>query len=242
VRIEAVTVCVDYADFLEVTLSSILAAVDELVVVTTAEDHRTRKLCIAHGVRSILSTAMYADGRKFSLGAAINSGLRFLKLDDWALVIDADIVLPRNTRETLNTIGLDPKNIYGIDRVHCRGRFAWDQFITQPRPVRQWEVPLLRDFEMGARIRVPGSGYVPCGYFQFWNAGWTKIRDYPIDDRGTAEGSDMIHSLRWDRCDRTLIPDLVGVELGTDLPGDVGVNWSGRRTPEFSIEEGPYRR
>ena len=40
------------------------------------------------------------------------------------------------------------------------------------------------------------SGYVPCGYFQLWNPFVSRVDDYPIDDRGTAEGSDMLHALR----------------------------------------------
>ena len=68
------------------------------------------------------------------------------------------------------------------------------------------------------------------------------IRDYPIDERGTAEGSDILHALRWPRVSRHLIPDLVAIELGTDSDDDVGVNWAGRRSPEFSAEGGPYRR
>ncbi len=108
-----------------------------------------------------------------------------------------------------------------------------------------WEVPFLRDFPVGARMQSPGRinvGYLPCGYFQLWNAAATGYRDYPIHQRGTAEGSDMLFSLRFPRPYRELIPDFVAIELGTDSPGDVGVNWAGRRTPEFSAEGGPYRR
>jgi hypothetical protein len=242
-RIEAVTVCVDYADFLEVTLPSILAAVDELVVVTSPNDRRTKELCAARGVRTCVTTAMYQHGHRFSLGAAIDAGLRDLRLDDWVLVVDADIVLPRAVHRTLQYLRLDPYCIHGIDRVHCRGHAAWSSYLTTVRPQRVWEVPLLRDFPMGTRIQIPGDGYAPCGYFQLWNAAATGYRDYPVDERGTAEGSDMMHASRFPRPFRTLIPDLVCVQLETDAPTDpIGVNWAGRRTPEFSIEGGPYRR
>jgi hypothetical protein len=251
-RIEAVTVCVDYADFLEVTLPSIRAAVDDLVVVTAPADSRTRELCRREEVRTVVTTAMHDHGRRFSLGAAVDAGLRSLPLTDWALVIDADIVLPAGTHRALRYIGLDREKLYGIDRVHCRGWPAAHKFTTEPRVVREWEVPFLREFPMGARIRqdfVSGvgdrslAGYVPCGFFQLWNAKATGYRDYPVHPGGTAGGSDMEHALRFPRKFRELIPEIVGIQLETDGPDDpVGVNWCGRKTAEFSAEGGPYRR
>ncbi len=165
-----------------------------------------------------------------------------MKLDDWVLVVDADIVLPPRMHRTLQYMRLDPYCLYGADRVHCRGWNAWHNYCSVPRPVRQWEITPLRDFEIGARIQIPGDGYVPCGYFQLWSAAATGYRDYPIDERGTAEASDMLHASRFPRIFRQLIPEIVCIELGTDASGDVGANWAGRRTPEFSIEGGPYRR
>jgi hypothetical protein len=242
-RIEAVTVCVDYADFLEVTLASIRMAVDDLVVVTCPEDVRTQRLCNLNGVRTVVTDAMHRDHRAFSLGAGIDAGLKALPLTDWALVVDADIVLPRNFHRTVQYLRLDPAKLYGIDRVHCRGRAAWDRFDAELRSVRTFEAPFLRDFPVGARIQLyEAGGYLPCGYFQLWNAGATGYRDYPIHPAGTAEASDLMFSHRFPRQYRELIPEIVAIELGTDSPGDVGVNWSGRRTPEFSIEGGPYRR
>ena len=194
---------------------------------------------------------MYADGGEIlARGRAIHAGLCDLRLDDWVLVIDADIVLPKNTRETLQHLGLVRNAIYGIDRVHCRGWEPWNRFMTGPRQARGWEVRFLRDFPVGARIEVPPhiigdayAGYVPCGYFQLWNASTTGIRDYPDRRRGTAEGSDILHSLRLPRMSRHLIPELVGIQLESCAAGDpVGVNWAGRRTPEFSAAGGPYRR
>jgi hypothetical protein len=244
-RIEAVTVCVDYADFLEVTLPTIRAAVDDLVVVTAVGDVRTQAVCKENDVRFYFTQEMYAGDRRFSLGAAINAGLANLRLDGWVLVIDSDIVLPPRTHQTFDRIDLDREKLYGIDRVHCRGWETWHRFCDRPQFERLWEVRFLRDFPTGARIRLqdgPFAGYVPCGFFQLWNAGATGYRDYPIHEAGTAEGSDLMHAARFPRKYRELIPEIVGIELGTDQPGNVGVDWAGRRSPEFSAAGGPYRR
>jgi hypothetical protein len=222
------------------------AAVDDLVVVTAPEDRRTQRLCDREQVRWTSTSAMTVHGRKFSLGAGLDVGLRSLPLSDWALVIDADIVLPRNAHRTLQYLKLEKEKLYGIDRVHCRGWAAAAKFSTEQRDVREWEVPFLRDFPIGARIKQPDgpiAGYVPCGYFQLWNVGATGYRDYPIHPAGTAGGSDMMHAVRFPRQYRELIPEIVGIQLETDTATDpVGVNWAGRRTPEFSSEGGAYRR
>jgi hypothetical protein len=242
-RIEAVTVCVDYADFLEVTLPTIVAAVDSLVVVTAPADRRTIELCRREHLMWTESSAMYDNGGKFSLGAALNAGLKALQLDGWVLVVDADIYLPPHFHRTLDRLSLDSSKLYGIDRVHCRGHNAAVEFMSAERRLRSCEVPFLREFPIGPRIVLPEFGYVPCGYFQLWNAAATGYRDYPIHPAGTSEGSDMMHATRFPRSYRELIPELVAIELGTDEPnGPVGVNWSGRTTPEFSREGGPYRR
>jgi hypothetical protein len=242
-RIEAVTVCVDYADFLETTLPFMQRAVDDLVVVTSPDDRRTQKLADQAGVRVLATTAMHDAGRKFSLGAGVSAGLGALPLSDWALVLDADIILPPSFHRTVQHLRLEKEKLYGIDRVHCRGWHAWRRFVSTPRPIMHWEVPFLRDFPAGIRIQQPGNGYMPCGFFQLWNAGATGYRDYPIHQNGTAEGSDMLFSSRFPRQYRELIPEIVGIQLETDTATDpIGVNWAGRRTAEFSAEGGPYRR
>jgi hypothetical protein len=242
-RIQAITVCVDYADFLDCTLPHTMAAADEVLVVTSPDDNRTLRVATAHGVPVLRTTAMYDDGRRFSLGAAINAGLRTWHPQDWVLVVDADIVLPPKTHRTLDHAGLDKFKLYGADRVHCRGWAAAASFSTEARVVCAAEVPFFRDFPVGARIALPDHGYVPCGYFQLWHAGATGYRDYPIHPGGTAQGSDMLHAMRFPRQYRELIPELVCIQLETDTAADpVGVNWAGRRTAEFSAEGGAYRR
>ena len=67
-RIEAVTVCVDYADYLEETLPFLLPHVDDLVVVTTPEDGRTRQ-----GVRPAWR-ALPADPLLLSRGRCLQQG------------------------------------------------------------------------------------------------------------------------------------------------------------------------
>ena len=52
-RVECITVCVGYGDFLAQTLPENLPLVDNLVVITSPGDKETQALCRVHNVRHI---------------------------------------------------------------------------------------------------------------------------------------------------------------------------------------------
>ena len=49
-RIEAITVCVGYADFLAETVKENLPVLDDLVVITSPDDEKTRAVCRKHNI------------------------------------------------------------------------------------------------------------------------------------------------------------------------------------------------
>ena len=229
-RLEAVCVCVGFDDMLAETLLGILAAVDSLVIVTSPTDKATIRLCRQHAVRAVLTDAFYEHGSRFSLGRGINAGLKVCARDDWVLVVDADIVLPRHTRGALDFAELDPKKLYGIDRVRCVGRRAWDAV----RHEQQYRTPrvVAPPFRLEDRVAMPGfGGWMPCGFFGLWNPAVSGIHDYAVAHQGTAEQSDMEQASRWKREDRVLLPEIIGVHLVTST--DIGADWCGRATARF---------
>ena len=190
-----------------------------------------------------MTTAMHDHGRQFQPGAGVNAGLRSLPLSDWALVVDADIVLPGTVHQTIQNLGWNARSCYGIDRVHCRGWHAWRRFVSTPRMIQTCEVPFLRDFPAGAESACPATATCRAGSFSSGTPAQPDTAITRFDPNGTAEGSDMLHSARFPRQYRELIPEIVGIQLETDTATDpVGVNWAGRRTAEFSQNGGPYRR
>ena len=235
-RIEVVTVAVDYVDFLAETLPYTLAVADDLVVVTSPSDEPTKDLCRRHGVRYVTTEAFYAGGMRFSLGAGNNVGLANCRRDDWVLVLDADIVLPAHTRAALEAASLDEKKLYGVDRVTALGRPTWDAV----KGHRQYDRPRVDapPLRLGTRIAIPElGGYAPCGFFQLFNPTGSGIHDYPIHPHGTSEGSDMMHAARWERRNRELLPEIIAVHLETSFDAGrpvVAANWAGRRTPVFA--------
>lgn len=246
-RLEAVVICVDYADYLAETLPFLLPHVDDVVVVTTPGDGRTHRVCKRYGVRHLPTRCFYREGEVFNKARGINYGLSNLGLDDWVLHVDADIVLPSRTRYLLDHVDLDTSKLYGCDRVHCVGRAAWDDMKADPELQYEWSclVRPPRRWSLGARIaHMEYGGYCPIGFFQLWNPSGSGVSRYPRVGQGTAEHSDVLHAIQWDRQDRGLIPELIGIHLETKAKGDarsMGQNWSGRTTPEFTRDEPPYR-
>jgi hypothetical protein len=245
-RIEAVVVCVDYADYLAETLPFLLPHVDDVAVVTTPEDGRTRGLCHKMGVRCLPTRCFYQWGDRFNKARGINYGLANLRKDGWVLHIDADIALPERARWLMGIACLDERKLYGIDRVNVVGRAAWDDY-KRGRPPQyvsscRVEVPVGR--EVGSRlVHVGYGGYCPIGFFQLWHPVGSGIARYPDTADGSAEHTDVLHAIQWDREDRALLPEVVGMHLVTRGDGSqpMGVNWRGRRSPEFDRDETPYR-
>lgn len=76
--LECIMVCVDYGDFLDITLGNNKKHFDKIVVVTTQKDKETQNVCKKHGVTSIITNRLYEDGANFNKGKAINDGLKHL--------------------------------------------------------------------------------------------------------------------------------------------------------------------
>ena len=180
VKIEGITVCVQYADFFAETIDRMCHAVDQLFVVTTADDKDTQKLCLNRPKITVVETdAFYRDGMTFSVGAGVNEGLKACNRDNWVLVLDADTALPWHTREALEFADLDPRKLYGVDRATAWGRTMWDAV----KGMDQYQCPLVVSppLRLSLRVSFPQhGGWFPCGYFNLWYPGVSGIHDYPI--------------------------------------------------------------
>jgi len=231
-RIEAVTVCLHYDDFLEQTIRVNQSLFDDWVVVTSQGDAGTIAVCQRYGVRMALCPYFHR-GESFAKAAAINIGLAHLKLEDWVVHLDADTALPRNARKHLANVELDPQNIYGVDRVDCPSFTAWKSYLVDPDPYEKHYFHRgPRDWPVGSRVgHFDYGGYAPIGFFQLWNRA-SGITRYPSVQGWDAEHTDMLHALQWPRSKRVLIPEITAVHLSTGGK-DWGVNWHGRKSPRF---------
>src|SRR5271165_2203072 len=99
-NLEAVTVCVNYADFLTVAAKHNRGLFDRWVIVTTPDDAETREVCRRFNLETLLTEEGRKDG-DFNKGAMIERGLQHLGADGWRVHLDSDIVLPHNTKQLL---------------------------------------------------------------------------------------------------------------------------------------------
>ena len=235
-RLEAVTVCVEYSDFLAETLPHNLRHFDNYVIVTRHDDAATQLLCRKLGVECRATDVMHHEGDRFAKSRAIDYGLAYLRRDDWIVHVDADIWLPPMTRQWIDWAAPDPDCIYGIDRCNCTSWDAWRAFIDRPMQQHHQHahgcLTLPPPFPMGARISLRQyGGYVPIGFFQMWSGAKHPERRYPLH-QGSAEHSDVLHAIQWPASKRRILPEIIALHLESEA-SKMGANWKGRATPRF---------
>ncbi len=212
-KIDALTICVDYADFLAHCIPHNRHLFHRYVVVTTPHDRRTRDLCEHYYVDCLTSDCFYDDGDVFSKSSGINMALAHLDSRDWVLHLDADIVLPPRTRMILDGLTLDPTCIYGVDRIMCPNHAAWMEYMSAPEVQHSCQTFVQASaFPFGTRVgRLARDGWSPVGYFQLWSPDGSGISRYPR--HGAADRSDHVHAMMWPRHKRVLIPEIVAIHL-----------------------------
>ena len=232
-KIEAVIVCDRYHDFLRYTLPTNKCVFDKMVVVTSAEDHETQRICEFYGVEVAATDKLQSRWKKFCKGAGINEGLGRLDKDGWVVHMDADIWLPPQSRLLLEESNLDRHLIYGIDRFKVAGYAAWQKFLEKPQLQHEASAYIHLDaFPLYTRFMSPrANGYVPVGYFQMWFPKQSGIYRYP-EGHTTAGREDMLFALAWPRQRRALIPEVVAYHLESEAAG-LGTNWAGRKSAVF---------
>ena len=119
--LEAVTVCVGYADILRITMPYNKPLIDNWIIVTSPEDKETFDLYKYYNVPVVVTDKFYEDGAEFNKAKGINEGFKKLVKVDWVLHLDADIMLLANFRQICKEDQLQKDAVYGIDRVNVVG-------------------------------------------------------------------------------------------------------------------------
>ncbi len=214
-RIEAVTVCVNYADFLARTLPTVRSQVDAMAVVTAPFDADTARLAAGHGC-SVLATDAFYRGDAFNKGRALEEFFAsdVFELGGWVLVVDADIALPPTARAVIERMVLQPDTLYGASRLACPTSADWDCIGAEQGA---WHVDHLQPFPVRAEL---------AGFFHLFRPGAMKRPWYPTD-WGHAGGQDSVFEQRWPKQRKERLP------IATVHLGDHRANWFGRVTPRW---------
>lgn len=237
-RIEAVTVCLGYDDFLAETIRLNIHNFDRWIIITSPEDIATRDVCRKHSIECLLSHDHHRDG-EFNKGRLIERGLQLLSTNSWRVHIDADTILPQNFRNIIKSAHLDEDCIYGADRLMIRSREKWEALKRSG-----WyhgndfhcRVPFPFGYSLGDRWADHDGGYVPIGYFQMWHSNadlykGARIKPYSIRHNDACR-SDVQFALQWDRRQRICLPEFIVLHLESE-PAALGANWAGRTTKRF---------
>lgn len=234
--LEAVTVSINYADFLRVFLEQNLSHFDRLVVVTSHEDHETQALCREFSVHCVPTDAHTQHDEKLNKGACVNLALGHLRNLGWVIQMDADIILPPRFRNLLQLAALDPDCIYGADRMLVKSYDHWLQAQKDMTP--QFKHSLLVEAPAhtacGARLVHHQYGYIPMGCFQMWHS--SKGKPYPMV-HGNAAETDVLFGLMWPQNKRVLLPTVKVFHLESE-PVPMGANWRGRKSKRFGTWHG----
>lgn len=217
-RIHAVTVCVNYADYLKTSLARWAKGCHSVGVVTDCKDEATHNLCLEHyNVGCHRTNVFYDDGANFNKGAAISlfidSQAELMKSftkDDWILFFDADIRPPEDWRICVDMAEPKIGNVYGAPR---------------------------HSDETAMRMNDP----FPAGYFLLFNSQDPNALKRPIVDTHWAHAGnyDSTFISRWHRHQLKWI-NMPLVHLGEPFR-----NWCGRGNDEamknLLIERGKRR-
>jgi hypothetical protein len=241
IKLEAVSVCINYSDFLKYTLPFNKNFFDKYVVVTSSEDKKTQDLCHKHNVKCVTIKKTHLIELD-SKGLAINKGLEVLDKDAWVLHLDADIWLPPLTRTILDNFSLQTDCIYGTDRFMCESFEDWLDFLNKEQYKNihyEWVFLDTAKFKIGSRmIQYYGEGYWPIGFFQLWHPKGSGVYTYPNSKIGY-DRDDVLHMKQWNKGKRLFIPDFIPIHLSSQLH-EKGQNWEGRSTKQFGPDNHEY--
>lgn len=222
-KIDCVTVCVEFDDYLALTLGRMVSTFDRVAVVTVEEDTATRRLAERHGAQVVLSDRRQHLQEAFNLPALINDGVAALSPPEWICKIDTDIYLPEHARRELDAALDDPELLWGTRRYFCE------------------TAQIFRSFEETsnyALLEPPYEDNDPdvLGFFQLAHARSQHLDmagrgTFYAEDRyeGPSRTNDRILSGAYPEAQRRRTPFDV-VHLGLDA---IGTNWKGRKAPRF---------
>lgn len=122
-----ICICVNYDDFLSITLPQNINHFDKCVVITSENDEKTVQ-CIESiqnkKIELLKTNVFYSNGAAFNKGAAIRQAQKALmnqnpiNKNKWICIIDSDIVLPNDFRDICEKKCVDKNALYGAKRLN----------------------------------------------------------------------------------------------------------------------------
>ena len=156
-KLEAVTVCIDFSKQLEKCVSN-KHLFDRWVIATHETDHDTIQLCKKHNIEYVCSNRVF-DKAQFAKGRAINDALKSCDKDDWLIQLDADVKLPSNFKQTAQKYCDSKSALYGMPRFYNN--------ILLKTPIFRNRITN-RKTKQNSETKIGDLGAI--GYFQMWHS------------------------------------------------------------------------
>lgn len=239
-KLQVITVSVNYSDFLVHSIEANKVLFDKWIVVTDLADLHTKKLCDRNGITCLQTDAFYQHGI-FNKYAGINEALKLVDNNAWVLFLDGDIILHPETRRVLESLQLDSTCIYGVDRLNCSGLQAYLDYKDGDGILKNNWMLTTAGLQLGSRlVHYYGhegengrfEGWRPLGFFQLCHR--NQFNMYPQNTLG-ADHCDLLFARQWSRTYRVHIPELLAIHLES-IDATKGVNWYGRKSGPFTLE------
>jgi len=214
---KSLVVCVEFDDFLAVTLPRNLRHFERTVVVTSVADFATHRLVRDCGCETVVTDVFYERHAHFNKGAAVEMAMDVLGRDGWICIWDADIVMPHSIEFDKN-----PAHLHTATR----------RTLADPTAFRD-------DLDWNT-VPITGLDAEYPGYFQLFHAEAAGPKPWYTKDWTHAGGCDSDFQGRFSP-DCMSRPPFNVLHLGPTVDeatkDRVGKNWCGRVTPR--IDGGP---
>ncbi len=232
--IRAIVPCVEYDDFLALTLPHNLALLPSLTVLTSPIDQPTIALATRLGARVYITDAWHIGG-PLNKANALNEWLDRTtqeQANPWLLVLDADIFLPATFFEHLDRLDLEgrlnPRSLYSARRRMCHDRSALKAYLEGDKPLTDfpYDIPTTLNKEFFGDLPLTNLAGL-AGYLHLWSP-QHAVGDRRFPVTGTAEGYDLQFALSFPEENRAYLDPLELLHIGPTF-----VNWHGRKSPRW---------
>ena len=205
----AILVCVEYSDFLSITLPYNRHHFNKVVVVTTPMDTDTHQVADAYGADVFTTNSFYDNEATFNKWVALEEGLDWMGREGWLCIMDADIIWPKWIPD------FQPKS----GKIYTPKRKMLTDLSANLLPI----YPNKENWE-----HLPYHRYLAewSGYTQIFNSNDSVLGHPPWHeiDWNHAGGADSFFQKRWAQKDK-LRPPFEVLHLGNSSE-----NWCGRVT------------
>lgn len=215
----AILCCVDMSDILSITLPYNRRHFDQVVIVTTPQDHNTQEVAVKNNATPFATESFYADGGLFRKYLALEEGLDFMGRKGWLCIMDVDVLWPKKIPVRANS---------------HKGEIAgsgWVEEFCEPgylySPLRRMMIDITKPIPDEGRWRefpLHPQTVEWAGYSQIFHAQDAVLGNPPWHDTTWLHcgGGDSFFQGKWAR-ERKIRPAWEVLHLG-----EAGINWLGR--------------